>query len=162
MQEVQPIVLALEHHDSTICERLDSRSLTILCSIFIYSQECLAQQRGLCLLAVCLVTAYGPTIAHYVQEALHRDKRDSAQKAAQRQGKKIAMGQAALTLLIKGFVKTGTSDKLRRWVSIFCRLNGLQLTCSPDWNTCFGTSRRLSRKHGEATVGSTQRETLVS
>lgn len=77
-------------------------------------------------------------IAHYVQEALHRDKRDSAQKAAQRQGKKIAMGQAALTLLIKGFVKTGTSDKLRRWIGILalellkdCRENTEKLQSDP-------------------------------
>ena len=52
MHEVQAIVLALERSDSIACEKLDSRSLTILCSIFIYSEECLSQQRGLCLLAV--------------------------------------------------------------------------------------------------------------
>lgn len=162
MQEVQAIVLALERHDSTICERLDSRSLTILCSIFIYSQECLAQQRGLCLLAVSLVTAYSPTLAHYVQKALHRDKRESAQKAAQRQGKKIALGQAALTLLIKGFVKIGASDRLRRWVGGSHHIKELQLICSSAWNTCSGAAPRLSGKHREATVRSAQRETLVS
>ncbi len=52
MQEVQVILRALEDRDSAICERLDSLSLTILCSIFLHSQECLAQHRGLCQLAV--------------------------------------------------------------------------------------------------------------
>lgn len=52
MQEVQAIVRALDGRDSMMCERLDSRSLNILCSIFVYSQECLAQFRGFCLLTV--------------------------------------------------------------------------------------------------------------
>ncbi|KAF6232349.1 hypothetical protein HO173_009454 [Letharia columbiana] len=102
MQEVQAIVLALECRDSTFCERLDSLSLTILCSIFVYSQVCLAQQRGLCLLA----------------KALHQDQHDSVHQAAHKQGKKMAVGQAALTLLIKGFLKHDASDKLRRWLGI--------------------------------------------
>ena len=125
MQEVQAIVLTLEERDSKICERLDSLSLTILCSIFIYSQECLAQQRGLCLLAVSLATAYSPTITHYVQKALHRDEADSAQEGAHKQRKKVALGQAALTLLIKGFLKADASDKLQRWVDVSYRPSGL-------------------------------------
>ena len=125
MQEVQAIVLTLEERNSNICERLDSLSLTILCSIFIYSQECLAQQRGLCLLAVSLPTAYSPTITHYVQKALHRDEGDSAQEGARKQGKKMALGQAALTLLIKGFLKTDASNKLRRWVGVSYCSSGL-------------------------------------
>ena len=118
MQEVQAIVLALERRDSVICRRLDSLSLTILCSIFIYSQECLAQRRGLCLLAVRLSTIYNPTITHEAQEALHRNEHDSAQELTDKQGKKMAMGRAALTLLIKGFLNTDASDRLRRWVHI--------------------------------------------
>lgn len=155
MQEVQAIVLALECFDSKVCERLDSLSLTILCSIFIYSQECLAQQRGLYLLAVSLSTTYYPTHTHYAQKALHRDKGDSAQKAAHKQGKKMAVGQAALTLLIKRFLKTDASDKLRRWVCISYRPDGLQLRFLLVWDTCFGTSRKLPRKYREAAVGST-------
>ena len=118
MQEVQAIVLALERRDSATCKRLDSRSLIILCSIFIYSQECLAQRRGLCLLAVRLSAIYNSTVTHKVQEALHRNEPDSAQELAQKQGKKMAVGRAALTLLIKGFLNTNASDGLRRWVYI--------------------------------------------
>lgn len=118
MHEVEAIVLALQRRDSVTCKRLDSRSLTILCSIFIYSQECLAQRRGLCLLAVRLSTIYNPTVTHKVQEALHRNEADSAQDLAQKQGTKMAVGRAALTLLIKGFLNTKASDRLRRWVHI--------------------------------------------
>lgn len=153
-QEVQAIVLALEYPNSMVCKRLDSLSLTILCSIFMSSQECLAQQRGLCLLAVSSSTTYTQTITHYRQEALHWDNPDSAQKIAHNQAKKIAMGQAALTLLIKGFLNTEASDKLRRWVGISYRPDGLLLTFLPAWNTCIGTSRRLPRKYREAPVGS--------
>ncbi len=162
MQEVEAIVLALEPCDSKVCERLDSLGLNILCSIFMYSQECLAQQRGLCLLAVSLSKTHIPTVAHFVQTSLHRDEGDSAWEAAHKQGKKEALGQAALTLLIKGFLKTDASDKLRRWVSISYCPNGLWLTILPAWGTYFGASRRLPRKHREADFRSTQGETLVS
>ena len=116
MQEIQAIVLALESRDSTVCERLDSLSLTILCSIFLYSQECLAQQRGLCLLGVSFSATSSPTVTYYGQGVLHRNVRDTAQDVAQKQAKKIEIGRAALTQLIKGFVKIDVSDKLRRWV----------------------------------------------
>lgn len=118
MEQVQAIVLALERRDSVTCKGLDSRSLTILCSIFFYSQECLAQRRGLCLLAVRSSIIYNSTVTHKVQEALHRNEPDSAQELADKQGKKMAMGRAALTLLIKGFLNTDASDGLRRWVHI--------------------------------------------
>ena len=119
MLEVKEIVLTLEHQDSALCERLDSLGLTILCSIFIYSQECTAQQRGLYLLAVSQPTTYSATITDNIQKALHRNKLESAQKLAQKQDKKMALGQAALTLLIKRFLKTDSSEKLRRWAGIF-------------------------------------------
>ena len=124
MQDVQAIVLALDYRDSTVCERLDSLSLTILCSIFMYSQECLAQQRGLCLLAVSLSTTCSPTDIYVVQRVLHRNQRDMAQEVAQKHGKKVAIGKAALTQLIKGFLKTDASDKLRRWVGMILRPPG--------------------------------------
>lgn len=155
MQEVQAIVLALECRDSTFSERLDSLSLTILCSIFVYSQVCLAQQRGLCLLAVSLSTTCDPTVTHYVQKALHQDQHDSVHQAAHKQGKKMAVGQAALTLLIKGFLKHDASDKRRRWVGITRHPDALQLIFLPAWDTCFGTSQRLPRKYREAAVGFT-------
>lgn len=66
VQEVQAIVSALDSRDTILCERLDSLGLTILCSIFIHSQECIAQQRGLCLLAVSLSTNYSLTFTHNV------------------------------------------------------------------------------------------------
>lgn len=119
MLEVEAIVLTLEHQDSVLCERLDSLGLTILCSIFIYSQECTAQQRGLCLLAVNQPTTYSATITDNIQKALHPNKLESAQKAAHKHDKKLALGQAALNLLIKGFLKTDASEKLRRWAGIF-------------------------------------------
>lgn len=125
MLEVQAIVQALEYRDSSVCERLDSLSSIILCSIFFYSQECLAQQRGLCLLAVGMLTTYSLTVTHGVQKALHQD---SAHGAGSKLEKKIAIGEAALTLLIKGFVNIDASDRLRRWVSIICCPNGLELT----------------------------------
>ena len=162
MQEVEAIVLALEPRDSKVCERLDSLGLNILCSIFIYSQQCLAQQRGLCLLAVSLSKTHVSTVAHSVQTSLHQDEGDSPREAAHKQGKKEALGQAALTLLIKGFLKAGASDKLRRWVSISYRPNVLWLTTLPAWGTYFGASRKLPRKHREADFRSTQRKTLVS
>ena len=121
MQDVQAILLALDYRDSTVCERLDSLSLTILCSIFMYSQECLAQQRGLCLLAVSLSAACSPTVVYFVQRVLHRNERDMAQEVAQKQEKKVAIGKAALTQLIKGFLKIDASDKLRRWVGMIRR-----------------------------------------
>ena len=121
MQDVQAILLALDYRDSTVCERLDSLSLTILCSIFMYSQECLAQQRGLCLLAVSLSAARCPTDIYFVQRVLHRNERDMAQEVAQKQEKKVAIGKAALTQLIKGFLKIDASDKLRRWVGMIRR-----------------------------------------
>lgn len=124
MQDVQAIVLALDYRDSTVCERLDSLSLTILCSIFMYSQECLAQQRGLCLLAVSLSTTCSPTDIYVVQRVLHRNQRDMAQEVAHKHGKKVAIGKAALTQLIKGFLKTDASDKLRRWVGMILRPPG--------------------------------------
>ena len=82
-----------------------------------YSQECLAQQRGLCLLAVSISTICNATATHQVQGVLHRSDRDTVQEIAQKQEKKLAIGRAALTQLIKGFLKTDTSDKLRRWVN---------------------------------------------
>lgn len=119
MLEVEAIVVALERRDSVLCERLDSRGLTILCSIFTYSQECIAQQRGLCLLAVSEPMTKLTTFTDNVQKTLHPNKLDSAQKAALKKEKKIAIGQAALTLLIKGFLNTDNSDKPRRWAGIF-------------------------------------------
>ena len=116
-QEVQAIVLALDSPDSTVCERLDSLSLIILCSIFMYSQECLAQQRGLCLLTVRLSMCKA-TVTYNGQNALHQNQRHTAQEVAQKQAKKMAIGRAALTQLIKGFLKKDASDKLRRWVSV--------------------------------------------
>ena len=110
-------MLALDSRDSAVCERLDSLSLIILSSIFMYSQECLAQQRGLCLLAVCIPTICCATATYQGQRLLHRSDRDTAQEVAQKQEKKLAIGRAALTQLIKGFLKTDTSDKLRRWVN---------------------------------------------
>lgn len=54
-REVEAIVCALEPRDSQLCARLDSMVLIILCSVFVHSQTCLAQQRGLFLLSVrCL------------------------------------------------------------------------------------------------------------
>ena len=155
-------MLALEPRDLKVCERLDSLGLNILCSIFTYSQECLAQQRGLCLLAVSLSKTHVPTVAHSVQTSLHQDEGDSAREAAHKQRKKMALGQAALTLLIKAFLKTGLSDKLRRWVGISYHPNELWLTISLAWGTYFGASRKLPRKYREADFRSTQRETLVS
>ena len=125
MQDVQAILLALDYRDSTVCERLDSLSLTILCSIFMYSQECLAQQRGLCLLAVSLSAACRSTVIYFVQRVLHRNERDMAQEVAQKQEKKVAIGKAALTQLIKGFLKIDASDKLRRWVGM--------IRCPPEY-----------------------------
>lgn len=125
MWEVQAIVLALEHGNSTVCERLDSFGLTILCSIFLHSQECIAQQRGLYLLAVSLPTIYSARVTHNVQEVLHPHNLDSARDIAYKQGKKMAMGQAALTLLMKGFLKTEASNRLRRWVDGSCCFDGL-------------------------------------
>lgn len=102
MHEVEAIVLALERRNSNFSECLDSLSLTILCSIFIYSRECLAQQRGLCLLV----------------KVLHRNEGDSAEKATQKQQKKLAVGHAALTSLIRAFLRTDPSKKLRRWFGV--------------------------------------------
>ena len=49
--EVDAIVQVIEGTD--ICERLDPRAVVILCSVFVHSKPCLAQQRGLFLLSVC-------------------------------------------------------------------------------------------------------------
>lgn len=116
--EVQAIVLALDSRNSAVCERLDPLSLTILCSIFVYSQECLAQQRGLCLLAVSISIFRSATATYKGQTVLHRSDRDTAEEVAQKQEKKWEIGRGALTQLFKGFLKTNTSDKLRRWVNI--------------------------------------------
>ena len=114
-------MLALDSRDSTVCDRLDSLSLIILCSIFMYSQECLAQQRGLCLLTVSISMICSVTVTYQGQRVLHRSEHDTAQEVAQKQEKKLAIGRAALTQLMKGFLKTDTSDKLRRWVNITVR-----------------------------------------
>ena len=111
-------MLALDSRDSAVGKRLDSHSLIILSSIFMYSQECLAQQRGLCLLAVSPPMTRCATATYQGQRALHRGDRDTAQEVAQKQEKKLAVGQAAVTHLIKGFLRTDTSDKLRRWVDV--------------------------------------------
>lgn len=124
MQEVQAIVLALESHDSTVCERLDSLSLIILCSIFLYSQECLSQQRGLYLLAVSFRQPCDSIVSYYGQRVLSRNARDTAQEVALKQRKKLEIGKVALTQLLKGFVKTDTSNKLRRWVRVAHRPEG--------------------------------------
>ena len=153
MHEVQAIVLALERRNSIFLECLDSLSLTILCSIFIYSQECLAQQRGLCLLAASWSTTYDPTMTDYAQKVLHRNEGDSVEKAAHKQQKKLAVGHAALTFLIRAFLRTDPSKKLRRWVRISYCPDDL-LNFLPVWSTCFGTSQRMSQEHTEAAVRS--------
>ena len=83
-----------------------------------YSQECLAQQRGLCLLAVSIPMNCCATATYQGQRLLHWSDRDTAQEVTQKKEKKSAIGQAAVTHLIKGFLKRDTSDKLRRWVDI--------------------------------------------
>ena len=152
MREVETIVLALDCRNSRICERLDSRSVIILCSIFIYSQECLAQQRGFCLLAVSLSTNPIPTTTHNVQGTLHRNEGDTVQESAQKQEKKASIGQAALIPLIKRFLKIDVSNKLRRWVGTTPPPDGSWLRSVSAWDTCFRTHRKLSRKCREATI----------
>ena len=89
----------------------------------------------------------------YVQKVLHRNKGDSAEKATHKQQMKIEVGHAALTFLIKGFLKTDPSNKLRRWVGISYCPDDL-LTFLPVWSTCFGTSQGVSQEHREAAVRS--------
>ena len=160
--EVQAIVLALDSRYSAVCERLDSLSLIILSSIFMYSQECIAQQRGLCLLAASILIICGATATYQAQRVLHRSDRDSAQEVAQKQEKKLAIGRAALTQLIKGFLKRDTSDKLRRWVNTTVAADRYWLIFLLAWYTCSGTPQRLPGTRRKAAVGSTSMETLVS
>lgn len=56
-REVDAIVRALEPNRTNLCKRLDTMALVILCSILVHTEPCLAQQRGLCLLAVSLFRA---------------------------------------------------------------------------------------------------------
>lgn len=51
-EEVETIVQAVEQCDPQLCMRLDAKGLVIICSVLVHSQTCLAQQRGLYLLAV--------------------------------------------------------------------------------------------------------------
>lgn len=60
-REVDAIVRALEPTSTDVCQRLDSIALVIICSILVHTESCLAQQRGLCLLAVSLLRALSST-----------------------------------------------------------------------------------------------------
>ena len=52
IEDVSTLVAAIDVDDNVICRRLDGPGAAILCSIFLQSERCLAQQRGLYLLAV--------------------------------------------------------------------------------------------------------------
>lgn len=56
-KEVEAMLRVLQQpEDSNLCVRVDAVGLFALCSIFVHSQSCLAQQRGLALLAVSYCT----------------------------------------------------------------------------------------------------------
>ena len=54
--EVEAVVSALDVEGSALCQRLNGFGAVILCSIFLHSKPCLAQQRGLYLLAVSIAS----------------------------------------------------------------------------------------------------------
>lgn len=49
---VNAVVNAIDHHDPSLCNRLDLSTFTIVYLILSLSQDCLAQHRGMALLAV--------------------------------------------------------------------------------------------------------------
>ena len=50
--EIYALIHAIEPGPTTPCERIDSEGILVLCWTFLHSMPCLAQQRGLCLIAV--------------------------------------------------------------------------------------------------------------
>lgn len=54
-EEVESIVRAIELSNPQLCFRFDAKGLGVLCSVVLYSQACLAQQRGLFLLVVSVL-----------------------------------------------------------------------------------------------------------
>ncbi|KAL9103880.1 MAG: hypothetical protein Q9163_001117 [Psora crenata] len=99
--EIEAVVTALDMEGPALCQRLNGFGATILCSILLHSETCLAQQRGFYLLAA----------------SVHKIQSDNELTVSEKAKKKSEMS-AALPPLIKDFVGCETPDESRRWASI--------------------------------------------
>ncbi|KAK0516614.1 hypothetical protein JMJ35_001217 [Cladonia borealis] len=137
--EMNALIQAIEPGLTTPCERIDCEGLLLLCWTFLHSTPCLAQQRGLCLIA----------------ESLYHYQSDSPEKTALKRSKKLVIGKHAINALIKGFIDLEKSEIFRRWVGVLvlelledCADNAEKLKSDP------ARLRSLSHlvKHGKCRV----------
>lgn len=118
IEEITAIVQAIESAESSLCKRLDREGLVVLCRVLSRSEACLAQERGLYLIAVgrCLRSVI--LFTHTKQEVLHDDHTDTTVEVAAKASKKNLLGKHALSTLISGFIDVGSPEENRRWVRL--------------------------------------------
>ncbi|KAL2046208.1 hypothetical protein N7G274_001655 [Stereocaulon virgatum] len=102
IEEITAIVQAIDLAESPLCQRLDREGLVVLCRVLSRSQPCLAQQRGLYLIA----------------EALYHDHSDTTVEVAAKAGKKNLLGKHALGALINGFIDVRAPEENRQWMGV--------------------------------------------